>query len=188
MALPAILCSLPNSRADQIENGAKMGSKDNRFKIADVPPGPGGHFRPGACAPLDGFHGAPPPFPPPFGPPRMPSMELPLIGLDLSDSQIESLHSRKVEADEKLGPLMLQLHSKHRKLFELLTQTNVDAGAVRSLQSEISDIRAKVDALMVDQLIATNAILTSEQKTKMRMEMMRKEINHPMPPPPPMMP
>ncbi len=89
---------------------------------------------------------------------------------------------------KSLGQLMLQLHSKHRKLFELLTQTNVDAGAVRSLQSEISDIRAKVDALIVDQLIATNAILTSEQKTKMRMEMMRKEINHPMPPPPPMMP
>ena len=187
LVLPALLCSLPScSRADQVDDGASKvdhHSTVHHGGVTSIAFGPGG---PGNVGGFGGFiaHNGPPPFPPPIlPPPGGPPMGLPLAGLDLTDAQVESIHNRRAEFAEKIDPLMSQLHSKRRKTFELLLQSNVDAGAVHSLQSEISELQAKVDSLMTDQVLATSASLTTEQKTKMRLSMMRKEVSHPMPPP-----
>jgi Spy/CpxP family protein refolding chaperone len=88
--------------------------------------------------------------------------------LGLTDEQVKKIavinseHKKKMlEFKEKMAPREIQLE-------RLLLEDTVDLAKVRSLLSEISDLRVEVQMLRIQHRLEIEKVLTAEQKAKMK--------------------
>lgn len=89
-------------------------------------------------------------------------------GLNLSDSQLESIHQLKNKLADDLGPKKLELGKQKRTLKDLLTAKSIDKGSVRSTQDKINALRADISNSMLAFKIDFQEQLTSEQREQVR--------------------
>jgi len=88
--------------------------------------------------------------------------------IDLSDEQIEKIHSLKNQYLDAVGPKMVEIASKKRKLRDVLLSTDVDSAKAKSLQEEINSLKAEVSNLKLENKIACLNVLTPEQRKSIR--------------------
>lgn len=88
--------------------------------------------------------------------------------LALSDDQLEKIAKVKSSLADATGPKKLQLKTLHRQLKDALTKESVDKSSVMHLQSQINSLRDELSNAKLSARLETLAVLTPEQKTKMR--------------------
>jgi Spy/CpxP family protein refolding chaperone len=132
-------------------------------------------------------HGCMPPGPPPFGfmdgpkgPPGvlLPPMALPLVGVDLSDEQIEKLAQLNTAFMEQTGPDIFKLHALEAQFRLALSVSSLNMDDLNSLRSKIAAQRVRVDAAAGDFAIAQAQSLTPEQRHQVKLDLERFELNH----------
>ena len=67
---------------------------------------------------------------------------------------------------ESMGKLGREMAKHHQKLFELIAAPELNEDAVHSEQAEIVEGHRKMQELVVENLLADKAVLTSEQQAK----------------------
>jgi len=88
--------------------------------------------------------------------------------LALSDEQLEKIAKVKASLADATGPKKLQLKTLHRQLKDALTKENVDKSSVLNLQSQINSLRDELSNAKLNARLDTLAVLTPEQKAKLR--------------------
>jgi|AGTN01.1.fsa_nt_gi hypothetical protein len=89
-------------------------------------------------------------------------------GLDLSDTQLESIHQLKNKLADDLGPKKLELSKQKRALKDLLTAKSIDKGSIQSTQDKINTLRADMANSMLAFKIDFQEQLTPDQREKVR--------------------
>jgi Spy/CpxP family protein refolding chaperone len=88
--------------------------------------------------------------------------------IELSDEQFEKIHALKNQFLDAVGPKMVEIASKERKLRDALLNQNVDSAQAKSLQSDINALKAEVSNLKLDNKISCLNVLTPEQRKGIR--------------------
>lgn len=88
--------------------------------------------------------------------------------VDLSDEQIEKIHSLKNQYLDAVGPKMLEIASKQRKLRDVLLAPSVDAAQAKTLQEAINSLKGEISNLKLENKIDCLSILTPEQRKNIR--------------------
>lgn len=88
--------------------------------------------------------------------------------IDLSDEQLEKIHSIRNDFLDAVGPKMVEIASKKRHLRDALLSANVDAAKAKALQSEINSLKDEVSNLKLASKIDCLNVLTSEQRKTIR--------------------
>ena len=88
--------------------------------------------------------------------------------IDLSDEQLEKIHSIRNDFLDAVGPKMVEIASKKRHLRDALLSANVDAAKAKALQSEINGLKDEVSNLKLASKIDCLNVLTSEQRKSIR--------------------
>jgi Spy/CpxP family protein refolding chaperone len=101
----------------------------------------------------------------------------PLSGpLALSDDQYEKLNSIKNGVSDAIAPKKLQLHQAFRELLEALGKPDQDMGKVKSLQNQISQLKAETSMAETSKLVQMSQVLTADQRHALRMAMIKASI------------
>lgn len=93
-------------------------------------------------------------------------------GLNLTDDQLEKLHSLKTASFEASGPKRLELRSLHLQLKDSLTKPGINKSELLSLQSKINSLNAELSNARVSFMADASSVLTEEQRQKMRRKML----------------
>lgn len=88
--------------------------------------------------------------------------------LALTDSQVTQLKDLRTKRFEAAKPIMEQIRTKSQELKTLLDGANPDPAKVGQLTVEIKQLREQVRNLRTSDQDAALAILTPEQKTKLK--------------------
>ena len=104
---------------------------------------------------------------------------------DVSDAQLESIHSLHSQMIQDSELLRAQLRIQRQKQMDLLSVAEIDADKVHSAQSEINALQSKLENLMIDHRIAVSKILTKEQRERMHSKSLRRMMCAGGGPPPP---
>lgn len=142
-----------------------------------LPPGhpPGGHhgLPPGLppFGPMGGPAGAPPPPPPPM-------LSLPLMGVDLSDDQVEKLAQLQSSFMDQSAPAVFKLHSLESQFRTALGASNLNVDELNGLRTKIAAQKVLVDTAAGDFAIAQAQVLTAEQRHQIKLDMERMEVQH----------
>lgn len=93
-------------------------------------------------------------------------------GLDLTDEQLEKLHSLKTASFEASGPKRLELRSLHRQMKDSLTKPGINKSELLALQSKINSLNAELSNSRVSFMADASSILTEDQRQKVRRSML----------------
>jgi len=120
--------------------------------------------------------GSRPPEARPDQPPR-PRAELreKLQLLDLTAEQRESMETMRVELQKKIIPIRAQIELKQLDMRTAMKADKPNEAAILKIAREIHDLEFQIKELEIKQKLSFQALLTPEQREKMR---------EPMPPPP----
>ena len=88
--------------------------------------------------------------------------------IDLSDEQLEKIHSLRNDYLDAVGPKMVQIASKKRHLRDALLSSDVDAAKAKALQSEINSLKDEVSNMKLANKIDCLNVLTPEQRKTIR--------------------
>jgi Spy/CpxP family protein refolding chaperone len=69
--------------------------------------------------------------------------------------------------DEKVGPHCKELGEKRRALYAELARDTVDSGEVGRISAELTALRTRMQADVVEHLLAVKAVLTPEQRKRL---------------------
>jgi len=99
-------------------------------------------------------------------------------GLNLSDAQLEKIYALKNQLADAVGPKKEELKSASRKLKDLLTQPNLDRGAIKATQDKINALRSDIANQKLAFRIDMSEQLTPEQKEQMRLHSIKRGMGH----------
>jgi Spy/CpxP family protein refolding chaperone len=155
-----------------------IGQLDLQGAISQVPPFP--HFNAGhppmpncptGAMPgpefglMPGMHPLPPP---PGGPMGFAPLLLLPPGLELEDSQLETIDKIMSDLMDKTGPDEMKLRSLERKYHESLLASQINIGELNNLHSQISSQKAALEALINSATIEMYSALTPSQRVEIR--------------------
>ena len=128
-------------------------------------------------------HRCSPPGPPPemlfggpHGGPPPPPMALPLMGVDLTDEQIDKLSELHTSFMERSEPTMLKLHSLEKQFRLALTSSSLNVEEVNGLRSKIAAEKVTFDAAIGGFAVAQAQVLTPEQRHKIKIDLEKFEV------------
>lgn len=93
-------------------------------------------------------------------------------GLNLTDDQLEKLHSLRTEAFEASGPKRFELRSLQRQMKDSLTKPGINKSELLSLQSKINSLNAELANSRVSFMADASSVLTEDQRQTMRRSML----------------
>lgn len=95
--------------------------------------------------------------------------------MDFSDEQLQKMGALNNKFKDSIGAQAVQLGSLHRQLKEVFTQPQVDRAKALDIQSKINAIKADLSIAKLNHKLDKMAILTPEQREKMRHRMLVSE-------------
>jgi len=95
--------------------------------------------------------------------------------LDLTAEQRESMETMRVELQKKIIPIRAQIELKQLDMHTAMKADKPSEAAILKIACEIHDLEFQIKELEIKQKLSFHALLTAEQREKMR---------EPMPPPP----
>jgi len=98
----------------------------------------------------------------------------PLSGIDLTDEQLEKLAELKGQAFSKFGHGKVDIVDLYKRLFKELAKPSIDEKQVWNITDEIRGKKSELTDVLVEHLIAFAKILTPEQRTKIKINKIRK--------------
>jgi len=107
--------------------------------------------------------------PPPRGDAaRTPNLDSLKTYLNLSDTQIQGLLQIQTQQQSAMQPIRDEMMAKQKALHDLLKAGSTDTAAIGSLQMELQALRQKAQEAAKGLTTQTTAILTPDQKTKLK--------------------
>jgi len=104
------------------------------------------------------------------------TMALMHAGVDLSDEQVEKLHSLHNQFLDKADPIKAQMKSLRRQFFDIIGADNVDRKKAQDVTAELNQQKAKFATLMSDHMVDVSQVLTAEQRKKIRLSCERMHL------------
>lgn len=98
----------------------------------------------------------------------------PLSGVDLSDDQLEKMAELKGQAFSKFGHGKVDIIDLYKSLFKELAKPSIDEKKVWNITDEIRGKKSELTDVLVEHLIAFAKILTPEQRSKIKLNKIRK--------------
>ena len=98
----------------------------------------------------------------------------PLSGVDLTDEQLEKMAELKGQAFSKFGHGKVDIIDLYKSLFKELAKPTIDEKAVWNVTDEIRGKKSELTDVLVEHLIAFAKILTPEQRSKIKLNKIRK--------------
>jgi|GEM_PF-5823433 len=91
-----------------------------------------------------------------------------ISSLNLSSSQKQEIKEIRLRQESKINKLVSQYQKKKKELNQLLTKNDSDQILINELRSEIKNFQAKISQERIKSWIKVKALLTREQKEKLR--------------------
>lgn len=98
----------------------------------------------------------------------------PLSGVDLTDDQLEKLAELKSQAFSKFGHGKVDIVDLYKRLFKELAKPTIDEKQVWNVTDEIRGKKSELTDVLVEHLIAFAKILTPEQRSKIKLNKIRR--------------
>ncbi len=98
----------------------------------------------------------------------------PFSGLELTDDQLEKLAELKGQAFSKFGHGKVDIVDLYKRLIKELAKQSIDEKQVWNITDEIRGKKSELTDVLVEHLIAFAKILTPEQRSKMKLNKLRK--------------
>ncbi len=92
--------------------------------------------------------------------------------LDLSDAQVERLRGIATSRFAELDSLRREARAQRGRIHDLLGAPRIDAGAVRTASARLSEINARIEARITENMIAEAGVLEPGQRARY-LDMMR---------------
>jgi len=110
---------------------------------------------------------------------QTPPMKMPMGGMmsgmqdmpkmpEMTSEQLDRMDAQRIAHLRAVGPIRTDLAVKQFELAALWRAENLDAKKIIAKVTEISALKAKLDAAMANNRIAMHSILTPEQRKSMR--------------------
>lgn len=100
----------------------------------------------------------------------------PCKGMDLSIEQLEKLNAIKTGTLEKTAPLKAELKTLRRQLQNSLSQETLDRSNIKSLNSKINGLKAKLSEIKIASRMDSHDVFTPEQKQLLRKRSLERQL------------